>query len=235
MKHTLPSSSFRQELESLKKLNGQLQKLITNCTVSGFPAQGKQPVSPPRLSPDLLKENTTHAEDIYQAIGNSYNCECQSPHEANLGLRQISPKPVNTSEPFELIFPVDEGKEYITERDLSSPISPSYISVASTEMTATDESLDSLGYDDLPTIEDFRLINPPGTSPDVGRRGIALEAYRSMEISKAAPHPCETKEGGPFRLAGVIMAPRVVNASMIYVYSSKSWMILHIFKPRLLV
>src|SRR6266516_1757526 len=100
MKNTLPTSTFRQELESLKKLNGQLQKLITNCTASGFPAQS---VSPPRFSPDILKENTMHAEDLHHAICDSYNCQCQSPHEASLALRQASPKILDAGEPFELI------------------------------------------------------------------------------------------------------------------------------------
>lgn len=237
MKHTLPTSSFRQELESLKKLNGQLQRLVTNCTASGFPAQGRQPVSLPRLSPDILKEKTTNAEDIYHAICNSYNCQCQSPHEANLGLRQVSPEALGTDESFELIFPVDEEKEYITERDLKSPMSPSYSSIASTEMTATDESYDSfgMGYDILPTVEDALLIDCPGKLPDVGRQGIALEAYRLIGISKAAFHPRAIKEGGQFLLAGATMAPRMVNASMTCVYSSKNWMILRLSRVRLLV
>jgi hypothetical protein len=236
MKHTLPTSSFRLELESLKKLNGQLQRLVTNCTASGFPAQGRQTASPSRLSPDILKEKTIHAEDIYHAICNSYNCQCQSPHEANLGLRQVSPEALGADEPFELIFPVDEEKEYI-ERDLKSPISPSYSSIASTEMTVTDESYDSFGmeYDILPTVEDTSLIDCPGNLPDVGRQGIALEAYRLTGISKAAPHPRAIKEGGQFLLAGATMAPRMANASMTCAYSSKNWMILHLSKVKLLV
>jgi hypothetical protein len=154
MKHTLPTSTFRQELESLKTLNGQLQKLVTNCTAPGFSAQGKQLESPERLSPNFLKEYTTHAEDIYHAICNSYNCQCEYPHEANLGLREVSPKTPDPSDPFELIFPIDEEKEYIAERDLKSPMSPSYFSITSTEMTATDESLDSFGYIPLYIVED---------------------------------------------------------------------------------
>jgi hypothetical protein len=182
MKHTFPTSSFRQELEHLKKLNGQLQKLITNCAASGSPAQGGQPVSPPRLSLDILRENTIHAEDLHRAICNSYNCQCQSPHEASLALRQVSPKILDAGEPFELIFPVDEEKEYITERDLRSHNSPSYSSTASTAMTVTDESYDSFGteYDILPIVQDTSLMDNLGKLPDVGRQGIALGVYRSI-------------------------------------------------------
>jgi hypothetical protein len=139
----------------LKKLNGQLQRLVTNCTASGFPAQGGQSASPPWLSPDILKENTIHAEDLHHAICNSYNCQCQSPHEASLALRQVSPKILDAGEPFELIFPVDEEKEYFAEKDLKSQFPPSYSSITSTAMTATDESYDSFGtgYDILPIVE----------------------------------------------------------------------------------
>ena len=237
MKHTLPTSSFRQELESLKKLNGLLQKLITNCTASGFPAQGGQSASPPRLSSDILKENTIHAEELHHAICNSYNCQCQSPHEASLALRQASPKILDTSEPFELIFPVDEEKKYITERDVKSQVSPSYSSMASTAMTATDESYDSfgMGYDILPIVEETSLMDNQEKLPDVGRQGIALEVYRPLQISKTAPLPLAIKEAGQFRLAGVTMALKMVNASMTYVFSSKNWMILPPYNLRLLV
>jgi len=237
MKHTLPTSSFRQELESLKKLNGQLQKLVTNCTTSGFPAQARQPVSLPRLSLDTLKENTIHAEDLHHAICNSYNCQCQSPHEASLALHQASQKILDAGKPFELIFPVDEEKEYITQRDLTSPISPSYSSIASTEMTPTDESYDSfgMGYDILPIFEDASLMDNLEKHPDVGRRGIALEVYRPIETSKVAPRPLAIKEVDQFRLTGATIAPRMVNASMIYVYSSKNWVILPLSNLRLLV
>lgn len=182
MKHTLPTSTFRQELESLKKLNGQLQKLITNCTASGFPAQGGQSASPPWLSPDILRGDAIRAEDLHHAICNSYNCQCQSPHEASLALRQVPPKIRDAGEPFELIFPVDEEKEYITERDLKLQISPSYSSMASTAMTATDESYDSfgMGYDILPIVEDTSLMDNLEILPDVGRQGIALEVYRPL-------------------------------------------------------
>lgn len=149
MKHNLPTSTFRTELESLKQLNCRLQRLVTNCTASGYPAQGKQPSSPPRLSPDLLRQNTVHAKDIYNAICNSYNCQCPYPHEANLGLRQVSPKRHDDGE-FELIFPVEEEKEEMTEVHVKSPTS-TYSSMASTEMASTEESYDtfSMEYDVL--------------------------------------------------------------------------------------
>ncbi len=240
MKHTLPTSSFRQELEALKQLNGWLQRLITNCTASGFPAQGRQPITPHRLSPDILKENTAHAEDLYHAICNSYNCECPSPHEANLGLRQMSPKPLNAGEPFELIFPIDEEKEDMKERDLKSPLSLTYCSITSTEMASTtDESYDSFGieYDTLPADEHSILIEYTGSLTGAGHQGIALEVYQHHppEIRKAASHPHGIEEGAQFLLAGAIMAQKMLNASMTSVYSSKNWMTLHLSSPRLLV
>jgi hypothetical protein len=86
-----------------------------------------------------------HVEDLHHAICNSYNCQCESPHEASLALRQASPKILDAGELFELIFPVDEGEECITESDLRSKTSLSYSSIAPTEMTVTDESYVSFG------------------------------------------------------------------------------------------
>jgi hypothetical protein len=133
-RHSRASSSFRQDLESLKWHNEQLTRLFTNSTSPGYAAQGKQPNALPRLSPDVLKQNSAHANELYDAICDSYHCQCASPHEANLGLRPDSPKLKDANEPFELIFPAKDISDEASESDIKCA-SPSEISVmgASTE------------------------------------------------------------------------------------------------------
>ena len=127
-KHSIPSSSFRQDLESLKWHNVQLTRLFTNRTSPGYATQGKQPNGPERLSPDVLKQNSAHANELYDAICDSYHCQCSSPHEANLGLRPDSSKLKDASEPYELIFPAKDISEYMTDIEIKCA-SPSEISV----------------------------------------------------------------------------------------------------------
>jgi hypothetical protein len=240
MKHNLPTSTFRIELESLKQHNGRLQRLITNCTASGYPAQGKQPISPPRLSPDILRENTAHAEDLYHAICNSYNCQCPSPHEANLGLRQVSPKLLDDGEPFELIFQVEEENEDMARVDLKSHPS-TYSSMASTEMASTEESYDtfSMEYDILPIIEDAVLTDHIVHRTGVGRQEAASETYRHYppdypsENRKTVHLLREIKEAARFRLAGATVARMMLGVSTTYAYSSKAWTIIQLSLLRL--
>lgn len=125
LKNNRLSSSFRQDLESLKCHNEQLRRLFTSCTIPGYPAQGKQPTPPPGLSPDVLRENSVHANKLYDAICDSYRCQCPFPHEANIELRHDSRKLLDPSEPFELIFPVKEISEEMSELYMKSPMSMS--------------------------------------------------------------------------------------------------------------
>jgi hypothetical protein len=145
-KHGRPSSSVRQDLKTLRWHNWQLTRLFTNCTSPGYPAQGKQPSPLLRLSHDVLRKNAAHANELFEVICDSYHCHCASPHEANLGLRPDSPKLQDASKPFELIFPVKEISENVSELDLKWPTSPSEISVDPTEDY-------DMRYDILPVIE----------------------------------------------------------------------------------
>jgi len=224
MKHHLPNSEFKSELQILKQHNGRLQRLVTNCTASGFPAQGKQPISSPRLSPDFLKEKAAQAKDIYHAIGNSYTCQCPSPHEANLGLRQMSPKILDDEDRFELIFPIEEGKEDMIEMDLKSPTS-TYSSIFSTGMAST-ESNDSfgMGYDVSGVMEDAILTNHTVIRTSVGRQEAASEIYHyHPSENQKAVHLLHGIEGAAqFRLAGAIMVRKMLHVSTTYAYSSKA-------------
>jgi hypothetical protein len=233
MRHHLPTSTFRKELEELKQHNGRLQRLITNCTAPGFPAQGKQPQSPRRVSPDSLRENTAQAKDIYHAICSSYSCQCPYPHEANLGLRQVPLQPPDDLEPFELIFPVDEEKKDMAEVVLQSPAT--YSSMASTEMALTEESYGSfgVGYDFLPTIGGTTVLTCNTAIRSFGHQETASEAFQHPlpENRKAVRHPHAIEEAAPFRLAGATMALKTLVVSKISASSSKAWTTI---KPRLL-
>jgi len=123
-----------QDLNSLIWHNEQLTRLFANRTSPGYVAQGKQPNAPARLSPDILRQNSAHANELYDALCDSYHCQCASPHEANLGLRSGSPKLSDHSEPFELILPAKDISEELSELDIKCS-SPTEISItgASTE------------------------------------------------------------------------------------------------------
>ena len=82
---------------------------MTNCTSSFDSARSRPPVSLPLLPPDILRGISAHANDLYHAIYNGYRCKCPFPHQACLGLHQVSPGHINVSEPFELFFSVDES------------------------------------------------------------------------------------------------------------------------------
>jgi hypothetical protein len=69
-----------------------------------------------------LRRFTTQANDIHDAIGEGYKCQCRNPHEANLR----PPDDFDLSQPFDLLFPVDEAiAKGITGQDFPSPNSKS--------------------------------------------------------------------------------------------------------------
>src|SRR5580700_10130105 len=124
MKLSLSAASVKEELKKLCKLNDQLKRLF-NSTASGYPAQGKLPRSSKTLPPDILRQMSMHANDIHDALYDSYRCECLDPHEANLGARHISPDNLDLSQPLELLFPVgEETAKEIAEMVPPSPTSP---------------------------------------------------------------------------------------------------------------
>jgi hypothetical protein len=124
----LLTSSFKEDLENIKWHNNGLERLFTNRTSPGYAAQGKQPNALPRLSPDILRQNSVHANELYDALYDSFHCQCASPHDANLGLRLDDPKLSDPSKPFEVIFPAKYTSEELSEMDVKC-YSPSEISM----------------------------------------------------------------------------------------------------------
>jgi hypothetical protein len=88
-------------------------------------AQGReteQATIPPENPAHRLRKFTTQANDIHDAIGEGYKCQCRNPHEANLR----PPDDFDLSQPFDLLFPVDEAiAKGITGQDFPSPNSKS--------------------------------------------------------------------------------------------------------------
>jgi hypothetical protein len=77
------------------------------------------------LPPDVLRRMSMHANDIHDALCDSYRCECLDPHKANLGARYISPDNLDLSQPLELLFTVsEEAAKEIAEIGPPSPASP---------------------------------------------------------------------------------------------------------------
>lgn len=120
MNNSRTSSTFNQDLESLRLHNMQLGRLFELCPSPGYSAWGEQPTSLPKGSDNITELKRAHARELYDAICDSYRCQCPFPHEAILGLR---PDPPKLLEPFELIFPVKDISEEVSLLDIrcSSP------------------------------------------------------------------------------------------------------------------
>lgn len=131
IKLALPQASMKENLRKLRDYNARLQRLLTNCTSAGYPAQGRLPRTSSRLAPGVLRKITTHANELHDAICEGFKCPCRNPHEARL--RMYSPDDIDLAQPFELVFPVDENNaERILQQDLGLQ-SPAAKSVESSE------------------------------------------------------------------------------------------------------
>lgn len=122
MKHQLPHSNLKQNLEALHSYNGQLRRLLSSSTGSGSAPQGNLPSKSSTSSPEFLRRISNHANDLHDAICNGYRCECPLTHQASLGLqsrlRQAPAIALNDTEPFELLFPLDESVEHHIHEDV---------------------------------------------------------------------------------------------------------------------
>jgi len=112
----------------------QLRRLFEPCTSPCYPAWREQPTSPPKGPDDIIELKRTYAKELYEAICDSYRCQCPFPHEANLGLRPDSPRML---EPFELIFPVKDISEDVSQLDIRC-YSPDEISIPPTDRWDSD-------------------------------------------------------------------------------------------------
>jgi hypothetical protein len=136
----------------------------------------------------------------------------------------MSPKILDDEDRFELIFPVEEGKEDQIEVDFKSPTS-TYSSIFSTEMAST-ESYDSfnIGYDVSRVMEDAILTDHTVIRTRVGLQEIASEIYhhRPSENKRAVHLLHRIKGAAQFRLAGATMVRKMLHVSTTYAYSSKA-------------
>ncbi|MCJ1405771.1 hypothetical protein MMC11_009001 [Xylographa trunciseda] len=110
VKLNLPQSSIRERLEELTTYNGQLQRLFTDRSIPSnvIPTTKAVPVR------RYLRRECGRAVDIYNAVCNSYQCDCESPHVANFGLPRLSDNFQADSNgfignwQFEFLFAVDD-------------------------------------------------------------------------------------------------------------------------------
>ncbi|RFU32311.1 hypothetical protein B7463_g4031, partial [Scytalidium lignicola] len=152
LRHNLPQSNISKSLDDLDFYNSKLTMLVTNCTSPGYPAQGRVPSATSILQQELLEQIKKHASDIHNAICEGYRCQCQIPHLANLGLRNVAPtKLESVEEEFELLFPIDDPLDNaaarMSEFSMASPTSTSDKSMSSGSLESTDSFI--LGYDDI--------------------------------------------------------------------------------------
>lgn len=123
----LPTATVKESLAKLSKLNSRLQKLLTNCADSGFPAQGRAvAASSTKLPPDVLKRISDSAKDLHDAIHEGYSCKCDNGHAANLSLH--SAEDLELDQPFEIVFPVNEDEAKQITQDYPSPSEESCMS-----------------------------------------------------------------------------------------------------------
>lgn len=99
--------NVKECLRKIRDLNSRMQRLLTNSVSSGRLSSGN-----PAGSPKTLRQIATQATELHDAIFQGLSCDCIEGHEAYLGL--YLPKYVNTSQPFEILIPMDEhsGKKY---------------------------------------------------------------------------------------------------------------------------
>lgn len=124
---SLPHSAVKKDLEELRLHNEHLRRLFTQCT--SLPIERKATIEPATIPSETFKEIAAHANDLHEAICKGYNCECSKPHTANLGTRQVLPKYLDLTRPFDVLFTVDEEEDSlgkrISELQLNCPTSPS--------------------------------------------------------------------------------------------------------------
>ena len=88
--------------------NIRLQRLFTNVPHHSSSYRLEAPKNSHTPSTESIRQISIHANKLYDAIGMRYKCRCPVPHEATLGIRQVSPGHIDMKRPFELLYPVGE-------------------------------------------------------------------------------------------------------------------------------
>jgi hypothetical protein len=131
VKTILPQATVKESLRKLRELNGRLQRLLTNSASSGYPAQGRASKTSTKLPPDILRRISTQANELHDALYEGYKCECPNGHKASLGPH--SPEDLDLTQPFEIVFPVDEDTAKVFTADPTSPTAASSVESAENE------------------------------------------------------------------------------------------------------
>ncbi|KAI4210335.1 MAG: hypothetical protein LQ351_006784 [Letrouitia transgressa] len=105
----LPQSSLKERLDKLTSHNIQLQRLLTDRSLPSDSTHPKQS----KPSRRYLRQDLSHAVDLYNAICDGYRCECNAPHLTNFSLPKISDTSrtnsgLITGWHFELLFTIED-------------------------------------------------------------------------------------------------------------------------------
>lgn len=108
----MPQSTLKEQLAKLTALNTQLQRLLTERPIASI-SQTSNERNPNRR---LLWRGSSHAIDIYNALHDSYRCDCSMPHRANFGLPRMPGGAEMLNNPgemsqFELLFATDQSRD----------------------------------------------------------------------------------------------------------------------------
>ncbi|CZR52362.1 uncharacterized protein PAC_02239 [Phialocephala subalpina] len=110
-------STFRDRLLQLKKWNGRLRDHLNSQLLPSSTGSWRKPL--PLIG---FPRQESFVVDIYDAIHNGYQCQCDVPHPARLGLPELSISTSrhtltdDTNNSFKLIFPFED----LSENDTAS-------------------------------------------------------------------------------------------------------------------
>lgn len=127
-----PKATARESLRRLRELNGRLQRLLTNIASSGHPAQGRKPKTSTKLPNDVLRRISAQANELHDALNEGYKCDCRNGHEASLGPHSL--EDLDLTQPFEIMFPIDEDIAKVSADEATLPTASSMESLENDTM-----------------------------------------------------------------------------------------------------
>lgn len=113
VRHSLPHSGVQDRLNTLKGYNNDLERVLADRSFIRIATYRKAAAPLKRY----LRRDSSCATNIYKAIYDGYQCDCDAPHFAKFGLPRISDgfgadnDDLIVAEQFELVFPVDISGE----------------------------------------------------------------------------------------------------------------------------
>lgn len=155
VKHCLPHSGVQDHLNRLKSYNNDLERVLADRSFIRIATYRREAAPLKRY----LRRDSSCATNIYNAICDGYQCDCDAPHSAKFGLPRISEgfgadkDDLIVAEQFELVFPIDMSGE--TANSSRTSLVPESADDASTSLT---RRISISEYNDHSSDEEHRPI-----------------------------------------------------------------------------